>query len=51
MRYVYYEEYGTVLLVTAYAKNQKDTLAPAEKSTIRQMIERQHELLSEGPIR
>ena len=49
--YVYYEEYGTALLVTVYAKNQKDTLTQAEKSAIRRMIERQHELLSEGAIR
>ena len=48
--YVLFEEFGTVLLVTAYSKNKKDTLTEAEKKAIRQLIEGQHELLKKGPV-
>lgn len=48
--YVYFEEYGIVLLVTAYDKKQKDNLSAAAKKTIRQMIEHQHALLALRPI-
>lgn len=44
--YVFFEEFGIVLLVTAFDKKQKDNLSAAAKKTIRQLIERQHALLS-----
>ncbi len=49
--YVYYEEFGLILLVTAYAKNQKDDLSAAARKAIRKMIEEQNKLLARGPIR
>ena len=48
--YVYYEEFGLVLLVTAYPKNKKDDLSAAARKTIRKMIEEQHKLLARGPV-
>src|SRR6516162_6992350 len=33
--YVYLQEYGVVLLVITYAKNEKGDLTPGEKKTIR----------------
>jgi hypothetical protein len=36
--YVYFEEYGIVLLVLAYAKNEKDDLSESERSAIKQYI-------------
>lgn len=48
--YVYYEEFGLVLLVTAYPKNKKDDLSAAARSAIRKMIEEQHKLLLKGPL-
>jgi len=48
--YVYYEEFGLVLLVTAYAKNKKDDLSDASRRAIREMIAMQHKLLRRGPI-
>lgn len=44
--YVYFEEFGIVLLVTVYEKKQRDNLSAAAKKTIRQLIERQHAFLS-----
>lgn len=44
--YVYYEDFGTVLLVTAYSKNQIDDLSPAGKKAIRRMIQEQQKLSS-----
>ena len=44
--YVYFEEFGIVLCVTAYDKKQKDNLSAAAKKTIRQLIEQQHSLLA-----
>jgi hypothetical protein len=38
--YVHFEEYGIVLLVSAYAKNQQDDLSDAEIVDIRKAIER-----------
>jgi hypothetical protein len=49
--YVYYEEFGLVLLVTVYAKNRTDDLSAAARKAIRKMIEEQHKLLRRGPIR
>lgn len=48
--YVYYEEFGLVLLVTAYPKNKTDDLSTAARKAIRKMIEEQHKLLRRGPI-
>lgn len=48
--YVYFEDYGLVLLVTAYPKNQKDDLSPEALKQIRRMIAYQKELLAQGPI-
>jgi hypothetical protein len=44
--YVYFEEFHTVLLVFAYAKNQKDDLTSAEKTIHKRAIERIHARLS-----
>jgi hypothetical protein len=44
--YVYFEEFHTVLLVTAYAKGRKDDLKSHEKKAIKKAIERNHEELS-----
>ena len=49
--YVYYEEFGLILLVTAYPKNKRDDLSDAARKAIRKMIEEQHKLLRRGPIR
>src|SRR5438270_518400 len=49
--YVYYEEFGLVLLVTAYPKNKRDDLSPAALKAIRKMIEEQHKLLRRGPVK
>lgn len=48
--YVYYEEFGLVLLVTVYPKNKKDDLSAAARKAIRKMIEEQHKLLRRGQI-
>lgn len=39
--YVYFEEFGIVLLVVAYAKNEQDDLSASEKRAIRDLIRRQ----------
>ena len=49
--YVYFEEFGVVLLVTAYSKSKKDNLSAASRNVIRKMIEEQHRLLRRGPIK
>jgi hypothetical protein len=36
--YTYLEEYGTVLLIIAYRKNEKDDLTPAEEKAISRLI-------------
>jgi hypothetical protein len=38
--YVFFPEYSTVLLVTAYGKTEKDDLTPKEKKYIREYIRR-----------
>lgn len=38
--YVYFPQHGTIILVTAYAKHQKDDLTAAEKHAINQAIAR-----------
>jgi len=49
--YVYYQEYGVVLLASVYAKNEKDDLSHREKKGISQLIEQVREELSTGPVR
>jgi hypothetical protein len=49
--YVYLREYGTVLLVIAYSKSEKDNLAPAEKKVIRHLIQRVEQEFASGIIR
>lgn len=49
--YVYFPDAATVLLIVAYAKNEKDDLSSADKKYIRQMIEREHKILSRRPVR
>jgi hypothetical protein len=42
---------GAVLLVVAYAKNEMDDLSPADKKYIREMIKREHAVLSNRPVK
>jgi hypothetical protein len=49
--YVYYEEYGIVLLLTAYPKSKKDDISVAGRNAMRRMVEKQSDLLSRGPLR
>jgi len=44
--YVYFEDFHAVLLVTAYAKGQKDDLSENEKASIKKAITRVHKSLS-----
>ena len=45
--YVYFEEYGHVLLVTAYAKNEDDRFSEADKKQVKFLIEEERQLLGE----
>ena len=47
--YVYLEEFGIVLLVVAYAKNEQDDLSPDDKRIIRDMIRREREAMERRP--
>ena len=49
--YVYLQEYGVVLLVVAYAKNEKDDLTPSEKKAIRTLIGRIEDEFASGVTR
>ncbi len=49
--YVYFEEFYTVLLVTAYAKVRKEDLTDGEKAVIKKAIGRIHESLSRRYVR
>lgn len=49
--YVYFEEYGIVLLVIVYSKSEKDNLSEQQKKTIKQLIKRQKNELSKRPIK
>jgi hypothetical protein len=49
--YVYLQEFGTVLLVIAYSKNEKDDLSPDEKKVIRGLIQRVEQGFASGTIR
>src|SRR4051812_37977074 len=45
--YAAFPDYHVVLLVLVYAKNEKDTLTPSEKKTIREFLERVRQGLAE----
>ena len=47
--YVYFEEFGVVLLVVAYAKNEQDNLSADDKRIIRDMIRRERAALEQRP--
>ena len=47
--YVYLEEFGIVLLVVAYAKNEQDNLSSNDKRIIRDMIRRERAALEQRP--
>lgn len=47
--YVYFEEFGIVLLVVAYAKNEQDNLSADDKRIIRDMIRRERTALEQRP--
>jgi hypothetical protein len=49
--YAYLEQYGTVLLVIAYAKTEKDDLTPKEKKAIRQLLARVEQEFARRVIR
>src|SRR5262245_31544910 len=49
--YVYLEGHGTVLLIIAYAKNEKDDLSPGEKKAIRDLIRQIEKDFAEGKVR
>lgn len=49
--YVYFEEFGIVLLVIAYSKGDKDDLSADEKRSIKQLLERQKREFSRRTIR
>lgn len=44
--YVFFDEFKIVLLVTAYGKDEKDDLSPAEKRIINNLIDREHRALA-----
>ena len=49
--YAYLEQYGTVLLVIAYGKTEKDELTQKEKKAIRQLLARVEQEFAKGVIR
>ncbi len=49
--YVYFDEWGIVLLVIAYSKNEKDSLTANEKATVRDLIARQEAEFSRRTVR
>jgi hypothetical protein len=49
--YAYLEKYGTVLLVIAYPKTEKDDLTPQEKQAIRRLLARVEQEFAKGLIR
>jgi hypothetical protein len=49
--YAYYEEFGIILLVTAYPKNRQDDLSSDARKAIRGMLEQQRRLLHRGQIK
>jgi hypothetical protein len=49
--YVFFEEFGIVLLLTAYPKGKKDNISAAGRKAMRRLVEDQYKLLKRGPIR
>jgi hypothetical protein len=49
--YVYFPDAATVLLLVAYAKNECDNLSAADKKFVREMIAREHRILSNRPVK
>lgn len=49
--YVYFAEYGIVLLVAAYGEDEPDDLPEEHKREIRDLIEREERVFSRGPVR
>jgi len=48
--YVYFEEYGSVWLVTLFGKNEKSNLTKADKNAIAKLIKEIEELLESGAL-
>jgi hypothetical protein len=46
--YVYYEEFGIVLLVAAYGKSERDDMPKAYRKAYRELIEQQRKVLASG---
>jgi hypothetical protein len=49
--YVYFPDAGTVLLVVAYAKSERDDLSAADKKDIRDYIAGQRTILNKRPVK
>lgn len=49
--YVHFQEYGVVLLVVAYSKDEADDIPAAYKKAYRELIQRENKALSKGVIR
>jgi len=48
--YFFLQEHGLVLLVIAFAKNEKEDLSPADRKTVRTLIEKAKREFSRRPI-
>ena len=48
--YCYLHEFGTVLLLTAYGKNEKDNITPTERKAIHDLIRRVEKEFEDGVI-
>jgi hypothetical protein len=46
--FVYYAEFGVILLLTVYPKSKKDNISAAGRETMRKMVEHQLRLLQQG---
>ena len=49
--YAYLQEFGTVLLIIAYPKSEKEDLTPQEKQSIRSLIQRIEKQFAAGVIK
>jgi hypothetical protein len=49
--YAYLEEYGAVLLILAYAKNEKDNFTPTEKKVFKGLIDEVEKDFKDGVIK
>lgn len=48
--YVHFPDFSIVLLVVAYAKNEKLNLTPSDKKAIRELIAREEKILAQRTI-